>query len=73
MAYSDCVHKDDLKRLTAEVNKYSKEKNRMEYVHKPYRIVTKDRKVKTIEDKTSVDRDKKGNVTYYHGTLTDIT
>ena len=72
VAYSACVHEDDLERLTKEVNENSNKRWVNEYTQ-TYRIVTKDGKVKLIKDKTSVDRDKKGNVTYYRGTLTDIT
>ena len=72
VAYSDCVHKDDLERLTKEVDENSNKKEVKGYTQ-IYRIVTKDDEVKTIEDKTTVDRDEEGKVTYYHGELRDIT
>ncbi|MFC1558068.1 PAS domain S-box protein [candidate division KSB1 bacterium] len=72
--YSKTIHPDDLDRVTDEVVKYSKMKRRKKFTHKPYRIVTKDRKVKWIDDRTNICcRDKKGCISHYQGIVIDIT
>ena len=71
--YIRCVHPDDLERVAEEVSQFSSEEGRSDFVHKPYRIVTKDGLEKIVDDKTSIVRDEEGNVTHYQGILTDIT
>ena len=71
--YAQCVHPGDLERVAGEVCQFSSEEGRSEFVHKPYRIVTKEGIEKIIDDKKSIVRDEKGNVTHYQGILTDIT
>ncbi|MCF7790396.1 MAG: EAL domain-containing protein [Victivallales bacterium] len=71
--YARCVHPDDLERLAEEVSQFSSEKGRSEFVHKPYRIVTKMGMEKIIDDKTAIVRDGEGNITHYRGIITDIT
>lgn len=71
--YSQCIHPDDLKRVSEEVSQFSSEEGKSAFVHKPYRIVTKNGEVKIVDDKTSIVRDTKGNITHYQGILIDVT
>ncbi len=72
VSFIDAIHPDDLKRTISEVEKYSKEKTRKEFTQK-YRIITKNGKIKWIEDKKIIRRNKQGKITHYHGILWDIT
>jgi len=71
--YVQCIHPDDLERVAEEVSQFSNEEGRSVFIHKPYRIVTKEGIEKIVDDKTSIVRDENGNVTHYQGILTDIT
>ncbi len=73
IAYSGTVHPDDLDRVAGEIAGYSSEKERLHFTHKPYRIVTKEGKVKWVDDKTYIRRDGKGKITHYQGIVEDIT
>ena len=71
--FANIVHPEDLNRVSEEVATFSGEKNRNDFAHKPYRIISKDGQVKWFDDRTSIIRDKKGNITHYEGILLDIT
>ncbi len=71
--YFDVVHKDDRKKPEKEVNEFSKNIKRKTWTHTPYRIITKNKKTRWIEDSTRVERDEKGEVIYYDGIIKDIT
>lgn len=71
--YADIVHPDDIKRVGEEVSRYSSEKKRIDFAHIPYRIITRDGKVKWFDDRTNIRRDRSGNITHYEGVLIDIT
>lgn len=71
--YEKTVHEDDLERVANEVAQYSKEKGRKQFVHEPYRIVTKDGKVKWVDDRTYIRRNEEGGITHYQGIVLDIT
>ncbi len=72
ISYSEIIHPDDLDRVVKEVAAYSEEKTKKEF-NKEYRIVTKQGKVKWVDDRTYIRRDEKGMITYYQGTILDIT
>ncbi|MCD4720121.1 MAG: PAS domain-containing protein [Desulfobacula sp.] len=57
MLYTKVVHPDDLERVAGEVAKYSVGKEQKRFTHEPYRIVTKDGKIKWINDRTDIRRD----------------
>lgn len=57
------VHPDDLERVAQEVSSYSGEEGRQEFSHRPYRIVTKDKEVRWLDDRTFIRRNEKGG--YY--------
>jgi len=71
--YAMTVHPDDLERVAKEVATFSNEKERTGFVHKPYRIVSKDGKVRWLDDRTYIRRDNKGTITHYEGIVVDIT
>lgn len=71
--YESCIHPDDLKRVAQEVENYSNEKDRIEFEHEPYRIITKDGEIKYIRDWSHIVRDSEGNITHYKGIVEDIT
>ena len=72
LSYADCIHSDDLGHVVDEVNKVIKDKLYF-FEHKPYRIITKDKKIKWILDFTVAVRNKKGKIVNMIGYLTDIT
>jgi len=73
VSYSEIIHPDDLERVAGEVTKFSAGKKREKFSHEPYRIVTKDGKIKWLNDQTFIRRDKKGEITHYQGIILDIT
>lgn len=73
VVYSKTVHPDDLDRVAGEVESFSNERGRNGFTHEPYRIVTKDGRVKWIDDRTYIRRDGEGRITHYQGMVFDIT
>jgi len=73
IAYADVIHPDDLERVAAEVEHHSVAQGRSEFVHEPYRIVTKEGNINWVEDKTTVRRDGLGRITGYQGIVEDIS
>jgi len=71
--YAKCIHPDDLERVRKEIMVFSKEEGRDEFVHGPYRIITKDGKEKIVTNWTFVVRDQGGKITHYKGIIEDIT
>ena len=71
--YAKIVHPDDLDRVAEEVTRYSEEKGRREFAHEPYRIITKEGKIKYVDDRTYIRRNEKGRITHYQGIVEDIT
>jgi PAS domain S-box-containing protein len=71
--YAETIHPDDLERVSQEVRIYSEEKGRKEFVHKPYRIITKNGEIKYLDDRTYMRRDKDGRITHYEGIVLDVT
>ena len=72
IVYSNCIHKDDLGRVTQEVLS-AIDKELFFFKHEPYRIITKDGQVKWISDQTVIARDEEGNIVSFIGYLSDIT
>jgi PAS domain S-box-containing protein len=73
VSYAQTVHPDDLERVAKEVEVYSGDKTRTGFFHEPYRVITKDGKVKWLDDRTYIRRDDEGNVKHYEGIVVDIT
>ena len=72
VTYADCIHSEDLPRVTKEVNEAIGKKLYF-FTHEPYRIVTKEKQTKWIHDSTVIVRDAHGEVENFIGYLTDIT
>jgi diguanylate cyclase (GGDEF)-like protein/PAS domain S-box-containing protein len=70
--YADCIHNDDLQRVTQEVQD-AIENRAYFFEHEPYRIITKDGDIKWVLDSTVVVRDAKDEITHFVGYITDIT
>jgi PAS domain S-box-containing protein len=69
--YADIIHPDDLenvKEKTAETVK-----NGLKDFNHEYRILTKNGEVRWVDERTSSDFDKNGNVTYLRGIVIDVT
>ncbi|MBU1076874.1 MAG: PAS domain S-box protein [Spirochaetes bacterium] len=73
VSYDEIIHPDDLPRVAEEVSKYSRKKIRQKFFHIPYRIITKKKEVRWVDDRTYIRRDKKGDITHYQGVVIDIT
>ena len=73
VSYVKTVHPDDLERVAKEVSTFNEEKERTDFAHEPYRIITKNGKVKWLDDRTYIRRDNKGNITHYEGVVVDVT
>jgi len=73
VVYAECIHQDDLERVTQEVQDAVEHKSYF-FEHKPYRLVTKDGNVKWVHDYTIIVRDEVSDeITHFIGYLTDIT
>ncbi|ACN15839.1 putative signal-transducing kinase with PAS/PAC domain [Desulforapulum autotrophicum HRM2] len=71
--YDQIVFPDDLKRVGHEIGKPNFEKKSNNFIHRPYRIITKSGNIRWVEDRTYIKRNDTGEITHYHGILMDIT
>ena len=71
--YTSCIHPDDLKRVAQEVEEFSNEKDKTEFTHEPYRIITNSGQIKYISDWSFIVRNSKGIITHYQGIIGDVT
>ena len=69
--FSTMVHPEDLERVASEVAENSR--NGLSHFQQVYRIVTKEGRVRWVDDRTAVERNTDGQVTYYQGIVLDIT
>ncbi|MEA2072930.1 MAG: diguanylate cyclase [Campylobacterota bacterium] len=72
VSYASCIHPDYLQQVMDEVNKAISDKVYF-FEHAPYRVITKDKKVKWILDSTVVVRNEDGEIINFIGYLNDIT
>lgn len=70
--YNDLIHPDCLTRVNNEIKNNISLKSE-KFIHKPYRVITKDNKIKWVSDNTVVKLDSNGNITHFHGIVSDIT
>ena len=69
--YGDIIHREDIGRVRAELDNCIKEGRggfRTEY-----RIYTKDRSLRWVDERTFIQRNKAGKATYFQGVIIDIT
>ena len=69
--YADIIHPEDFRRISKEIEEYKISGTNF-YVQ-VYRIYTKERKLRWIEDRTMVEVDIKGLPTHHQGIILDIT
>jgi PAS domain S-box-containing protein len=69
--FTSMVHPDDLERIGREVQTFTA--SGVERFPQEYRLITKDGRVRWVDDRTMVERDDAGRVTHYQGIVVDIT
>ena len=69
--YSSIIHEDDLERVNSEMAQNIKE-NISEFIQS-YRIYTKDKEIRWVEDRTWSVRDDDDNITHFQGIVLDVT
>jgi len=69
--YVDIIHPDDRERVELEVINYLE--NNIDAYAQKYRILTADGKEIWVDDRTSVVRDKSGDINYIQGAIIDIS
>lgn len=72
LLYSDCIHPDDLERVTLEV-KQALEDDSDFFKHTPYRILHGGKTTRWIMDSTVTLRNEVGCITHFIGYIFDIT
>jgi PAS domain S-box-containing protein len=71
--YAEAVHPDDLKRVIGEVSYFCSQPEIERFIHMPYRIVTRNGKIRWVEDRTYIRRDSEGRATHFQGIVLDIS
>lgn len=71
VTFRDLVHKDDQERVRREIENFAA-RNIGDYTQN-YRMVTREGQVRWVEDTTTTERDPDGSITYYQGTVVDVT
>lgn len=69
--YGDIIHREDLDRVQAELEHQTKTGN--ETFRSEYRIYTKSGSLRWVDERTFIQRNKAGKVTYFQGIVIDIT
>jgi len=70
--YAAIIHPDDLDRVKQEILSFSSEHDR-ESFSQEYRILTSSGKVRWVDNRTRIRRNKDGKITHYQGIILDIT
>ena len=70
--YASLIYPGDLERFSQEVATYTNA-NKDFWTHQPYRIITKDGRVKWVLDHTVSIKDDEGNIVGYYGYVMDIS
>jgi len=73
ISYAEVIHKDDIKRVKNESEFFSRGKGYVNFIHKPYRIITKSGEIKWVKDLTRIIRNDVDGITSMEGILIDIT
>jgi len=71
-SYSSIIHPDDLERVSLEVAKHSA-KGVADSFEQEYRIVSPSGEVFWVDDRTTIEINDAGDITFYQGILLDIT
>ena len=70
--YISCIDKNFLKKIESEVLKAG-QSGTLFFKHEPYKIITKDKEEKWVEDQTVIEKDENGKITHYIGFIKDIS
>ncbi len=70
--YADLIHPDDSEMVLNDVTLAGQRKE-LSFTHKPYRLVSRERKVVWVQDYTTIIYDSSGEIMHYQGYLVDIT
>ncbi len=70
--YRNIIHPDDLQRVINEVAEHSGSAGN-NFVHEPYRLISRDGEPVWVLDTTSMLRDSQGGISHFQGYLVDIT
>ena len=73
VSYASTLHSHDLDRVKEEVSTNSANGRINDFVHKPYRILTKKGETKWLYDVTFIRRNENESVTHYEGIVLDIS
>lgn len=73
ISYKKIIHPDDLKKVEREISECCRDEINSSFSHEPYRIITKKKEIKWIDDKKEIRRDSEGNITHFQGIIEDIT
>ena len=71
--FIDIVYEIDRKQLSDEIDFIVNNLDLDKYEFKPYRFITKNKKILWVQDITNLKKDKSGKVNYFHCYITDIT
>jgi PAS domain S-box-containing protein len=71
--FSSVLHPGDLERITGEVDRFSRDSTVTAFTHEPYRIISRDKNVKWVEDFTTIIRNSRGEVEKYMGVVIDVS
>ncbi|MCK5516858.1 MAG: PocR ligand-binding domain-containing protein, partial [Desulfobulbaceae bacterium] len=67
------LHPDDLERVALEVKEASQNTDIEKFIHRPYRIITKNKEIKWVSDSSRLKKNNAGKITHYQGIVEDIT
>jgi len=70
--FIDIVYEEDRKQLASEIEYIVNNLNLDRYEFKPYRFISKDKKLYWVQDITNLKKDKDGNVEYFNCYITEI-
>lgn len=73
ISYLDIIHPEDADRVGREVATFSSGAETSDFVHEPYRILTRSGDVRWLDDRTYIRRDDAGHITHFEGIVLDIT
>jgi len=71
LSYTDIVHPEDLQDVLDEIA-YHANRDHSQFIHQ-YRILTADRQIRWVEDRTWIQRNNDGKVLGYSGVVLDVT
>ena len=72
ISYAEIIHPDDLERVAAEVALHSRDDGGVGFGQE-YRLLTGDKRVIWVDDRTMVVRDEMGRITHFRGVVLDIS